>query len=94
MKHTTDTPLILSSILFSVSCATSLQDVEQNIGIETPENVVRLSDQVVPQSYELDLYVDPTLENFQGKPRSLSILKLRLEASFFMAKTSSWSLLP
>ena len=29
--------------------------------------MVRLSDQVVPQAYKLDLYVDPTLENFKGQ---------------------------
>ena len=29
--------------------------------------MVRLSDQVVPQAYNLDLYVDPTLENFKGQ---------------------------
>ncbi|MEC8049204.1 MAG: hypothetical protein VX210_00330, partial [Myxococcota bacterium] len=75
MKHTTTLPLILGSFLFSVSCATSLQDIEQDIGIETPQNVVRLSDQVVPQSYDLDLYVDPTLENFQGQAQITFNLK-------------------
>ena len=94
MKQSTALPFALIFIAFSVGCATSLQDVEQNTGIEAPENVVRLSDQVVPQAYKLDLYVDPTLENFKGKHRSTSILKLRLEALFFMAKTSSWSRRP
>ena len=67
MKQTTSLFLICSIYVFLVGCASSLQSVEQNTGWETSENVVRLSSQVVPKSYELDLFVDPNLENFRGR---------------------------
>ena len=53
--------------MFSVGCAAPLQETLPAPTPETPENVVRLSDKVIPSSYSLEFYVDPTQETFTGR---------------------------
>jgi len=53
--------------MFLVGCVAAVQEKVPASAPERPEDVVRLSDKVVPSSYSLEFYVDPTQETFKGR---------------------------